>query len=345
VTVTGSNGISATYNVSFTVTQANQAPTITSNDYKIMLVGTSGTFQVTATGYPSTMTYSLSGQPSGVSINASTGVMSIPSSLDIGVYTFTVIASNGISPDAAQNFTLEVQPPPAHVSSLTLTAPTYTYTIGDPPIQLTALVTGTNLTHGTGNEAVNWAAGNTVLPYDGGYITQDGLFTADVPGVWRVTVNAMDDPSRSADVLITVVVPSNTKVWTSNATDGYMVGAASGTWSNSTSNINDVYTVPIPNYASNLTMTVTASVQDAPGTGVVGIQVFDNSSGALIGSSVGETGFPDNTSGGARQQVYSVTVTGLPGILSNQTDKTVRIVFTHDSGLTIGNITSIRWSW
>ena len=83
------------------------APTITSANSTSVVNGTGGTFQVTATG-AAPITYSLSGQPSGVSINFSTGVMTIAGTVAANTYTFTITASNGTAPNATQSFTLTV---------------------------------------------------------------------------------------------------------------------------------------------------------------------------------------------------------------------------------------------
>ena len=85
-------------------------PTITSANNTTVASGTGGTFQVSATGDP-TITYSLSGQPTGVSINSTTGLITIASTTAVGPYTFTITATNGVNPDATHNFTLTVTPP------------------------------------------------------------------------------------------------------------------------------------------------------------------------------------------------------------------------------------------
>ena len=85
------------------------APTITSADSTVFTVGTAGTFTVTATGNP-TPTFALTGTlPSGVTFNDMTGVLSgTPAAGSSGIYPVTITASNGVSPDATQNFTLTV---------------------------------------------------------------------------------------------------------------------------------------------------------------------------------------------------------------------------------------------
>jgi len=83
------------------------APTITSADSATFIVGTAGTFTVTATGTPKP-TFALTGTlPSGVTFDDSTGVLSgTPAAGSSGIYPVTITASNGVSPDATQNFTL-----------------------------------------------------------------------------------------------------------------------------------------------------------------------------------------------------------------------------------------------
>ncbi|MCC6569504.1 MAG: Ig-like domain repeat protein, partial [Anaerolineales bacterium] len=88
----------------------NQAPAITSANSTTFSVGTAGNFAVTTTGFPAP-TFTLSGDPlpSGVTFNTNTGVFGgTPASGTVGVYNFLITATNGISPDATQNFTLNI---------------------------------------------------------------------------------------------------------------------------------------------------------------------------------------------------------------------------------------------
>ena len=85
------------------------APSITSANSTSVVNGTGGTFQVTATG-SAPITYSLSGAPSGVTINSTSGLIAIAGTVVVNSYNFTVTASNGVSPNATQSFTLTVNP-------------------------------------------------------------------------------------------------------------------------------------------------------------------------------------------------------------------------------------------
>jgi hypothetical protein len=84
-------------------------PAITSANNTLFFEGSAGTFTFTAAGTP-TPTIAVTGAlPSGVTFNASTHVLSgTPAAGSGGTYPLTITATNSISPDATQNFTLQV---------------------------------------------------------------------------------------------------------------------------------------------------------------------------------------------------------------------------------------------
>ncbi|HAB52241.1 MAG TPA: hypothetical protein DCE80_08750, partial [Ignavibacteriales bacterium] len=85
----------------------NTAPVITSTAVTSGSVGQLYSYDVNASGNPAP-TYSLTIFPSGMTINSTSGLIQwTPSST--GNFDVTVVASNGISPDAAQSFTINVQ--------------------------------------------------------------------------------------------------------------------------------------------------------------------------------------------------------------------------------------------
>ena len=88
-----------------------QAPTITSASSFTFTVGNSGTFSFQANGYPSP-TWSETGPLTGTVSLASNGLLSGTPTAS-GVYPITVTASNGVTPDATQDFTLYVDGPPS----------------------------------------------------------------------------------------------------------------------------------------------------------------------------------------------------------------------------------------
>ena len=76
LTFTATNGVGTAPTQSFTLTVTEPAA-ITSAALTTFTAGTSGSFTVTATGQPSSFTFTTTGTlPSGVSLNATTGVLS-----------------------------------------------------------------------------------------------------------------------------------------------------------------------------------------------------------------------------------------------------------------------------
>ena len=85
------------------------APAITSVNSATFTEGTGGTFTVIASGHPDP-TFSLSGElPTGVTFNTTSGILAgTPATGTAGTYPLIFTASNGIFPNATQNFTLTV---------------------------------------------------------------------------------------------------------------------------------------------------------------------------------------------------------------------------------------------
>ena len=102
---------------SFTLT-VTQPPAITSAGSAFFTVGAAGAFTVSASGFPAP-TLSASGTlPGGVAFNAGTGVLSgAPAAGASGSYPMVFTASNGVAPNAAQNFILTVGAPPFFTSA------------------------------------------------------------------------------------------------------------------------------------------------------------------------------------------------------------------------------------
>jgi MYXO-CTERM domain-containing protein len=82
------------------------APTITSTPVTQAVVNSAYSYTVTATGLPAP-TFSLTAPPSGMTIDKSTGAVTwTPAST--GSFQVTVVASNGVAPNASQVFTIAV---------------------------------------------------------------------------------------------------------------------------------------------------------------------------------------------------------------------------------------------
>lgn len=107
-----------------------QPPVITSTSSQSITYGSGGSFTISASGMPP-FTYALSGQPSGISINGTTGQVTIEKTVPAAAHTFTITVSNGSMPNAVQNFTLNISRRTPQLSDLQYTAPsdrTYTGT-------------------------------------------------------------------------------------------------------------------------------------------------------------------------------------------------------------------------
>ena len=96
--------------VYFTITSAT--PAFTSANSTTFTVGQAGTFTVTTTGVPTTTITRSGTLPSGITFtnngNGTATLSGTPALGTQGTYPLTFTASNGISPNAVQNFTLNV---------------------------------------------------------------------------------------------------------------------------------------------------------------------------------------------------------------------------------------------
>ncbi len=117
LTITASNGVSPNATQSFTLT-VNQAPTFTNANNTTFTVGSAGSFNVTTSAFPQATSITFTGTlASGVTFtnngNGTATIAGTPAAGTGGSYPLTITASNGISPNATQNFTLTVNQAPA----------------------------------------------------------------------------------------------------------------------------------------------------------------------------------------------------------------------------------------
>ena len=92
--------------VTVQVDSSSISPTISSSAISTAFAGTQYSYNVNASGNPAP-TYSLTTKPNWMTINANTGVISwTPSSS--GIYNVTVLAQNGVNPNASQSFSITV---------------------------------------------------------------------------------------------------------------------------------------------------------------------------------------------------------------------------------------------
>src|SRR5262249_18335748 len=114
LTFSASNGVMPNATQGFALT-VSQAPVITSANATTFTVGQFGTFTVTTTGIPTVTTITRGGValPTGVMFvdnGNGTGTLSgTPGMGTGGTYALSFTASNGVMPNATQNFTLTVR--------------------------------------------------------------------------------------------------------------------------------------------------------------------------------------------------------------------------------------------
>ena len=114
-TINATNDVIPDATQSFTLT-VDQACQITSTDSATFAVGQAGTFTVTTTGYPTCTLPAPLTLPSGVTFtdngDGTATLAGTPAANTGGTYPFTITATNGVSPDATQPFTLAVDQAP-----------------------------------------------------------------------------------------------------------------------------------------------------------------------------------------------------------------------------------------
>ncbi|MGC1360568.1 MAG: putative Ig domain-containing protein [Silvibacterium sp.] len=111
ITITASNGVGTNATQNFTLT-IDQSPAITSASSIAFTIGTAGSFTVTGVGYPAPTFVEAGALPSGVTFNSNGTLSGAPGAGTAGSYPLTITASNSVIPNAAQSFTLTINPPP-----------------------------------------------------------------------------------------------------------------------------------------------------------------------------------------------------------------------------------------
>jgi YVTN family beta-propeller protein len=206
ITFNAGNGVGSNFvqNFTLTVSQANQAPMITSPAATTFTVGTTGTFTVTATGSPKP-TLSESGTlPMGVMFNTSTGVLSgMPAAGTGGTYAITFTAGNGVGSNATQSFTLTVDQAPA-ITSAANTA----FTVG---VAGSFTVTATGFPKPTLSETGALPSGVTFRPSTG---VLGGTPAANTMGTYPITFTATNALGSNAvqNFTLTISSGSNLKI-------------------------------------------------------------------------------------------------------------------------------------
>jgi hypothetical protein len=196
ITLTAHNGVGPNATQPFVLTAA-EAPHISSGAATTFVKGVKGSFTVTSQAYPSA-TYSTVGVlPKGVTLSAAGVLTGSPTST--GTFKFSIVASNGVLPNASQAFSLKV------VSILITTVSLGTATRGKSYSQ--------QLTHLGGVGHVSWSITSPKLPH-GLSISSSGKIKGTVsspvaPGTYSVGVAIHDSAKpthNKAKAVLKIVV-------------------------------------------------------------------------------------------------------------------------------------------
>jgi hypothetical protein len=278
--------LNATSDAPVTIT-ARGPPAFTSAASATFVVGTAGTFTLTATGQPApTFTLTSGTLPSGVMLNATTGVLSgMPAAGTSGTYPVTFTASNGVTPNATQAFTLTVNQAPAITSAASTAfalnqAGTFTVTTTGLPTNASMSISETGAL----------PAGVTFTNNGNGTAALAGTPTAS--GVFPITITASNGVTPNATQAFTLTVNTGPTITSANATT-FKAGSA-GT-----------FTVTTSGTPGGAAMAITES-----GALPSGVTFLNNGNGTAT-----LAGMPAGGTGGT----YPITITAANGITPNAT--------------------------
>jgi hypothetical protein len=203
ITITAHNGVGGDAIQSFTLT-VDQPPAITSADNATFTVGVLGSFTVTTTsGVPAATTVTEIGTlPSGVSFtdngDGTATIAGTPGATSAGVYPLTLGASNGVAPDASQDFTLTVGGAPQFTS-----ADNTTFVVGAVG---SFSVTTTGSTPMTITHTGTLPSGVSFTDNGDGTATIAGTPAATTGGVYNLTLKAHNGIGSDASQSFTLTI-------------------------------------------------------------------------------------------------------------------------------------------
>ena len=221
-TLTAANGTDYTQNFVLTV---DQPPIISTAHATTFTVGSVGTFTVTATGPPAPAISETGNLPSGVGFvdngNGTATLSGTPAVGTGGSYPFVVLAQNGLSPSAAQNFTLTVNEAPAITSD-----PGTTFKVG---VSGTFQITTTGFPSGhsmTVSEVGALPAGVNLLQNSNGTWKLSGTPAPLTGGSYPLALTASNGIGTAANQSFTLLV-NQAPVITSAASAAFVLGRSS----------------------------------------------------------------------------------------------------------------------
>lgn len=218
VIFTAANGTSPDATQSFTL-NVNEAPGITSAASATFTVGAAESFTVVASGFPTPTVSQAGALPTGVTFTPGPDTLA-GTATQTG--TFSLIqftASNGVSPDAVQNFTLNVVCPAITVTPSTLPAGLYQTSYG-PVTFLQTGSTGSSLTW----SATGLLAGLSIDPASG--VVSGSPTTTALSGAVTITVTDNFGCAGSVSTTLTVRPVADNENYTGGVGNTqYVVGA------------------------------------------------------------------------------------------------------------------------
>jgi hypothetical protein len=209
IVIVATNGASPDATQAFSLT-VDQAPAFTSAANTGFTIGASESFSVTASGYPAP-TFTESGPlPSGVTLSTAGVLSGIPAPGTAGTYPIVIEATNGISPDTTQPFTLTIGQPPSLANSFVTVLPGSVQAGGMTTITLQAVdADGNDLT--VGGLSVAFTLGNGIGQGNISAATDQGngkytaTFTGTIAGSNTITATIGNRPVTSVAPSITVI--------------------------------------------------------------------------------------------------------------------------------------------
>ncbi|HST47479.1 beta strand repeat-containing protein [Jatrophihabitans sp.] len=221
ITITANNGASTPATQSFTLT-VTASPVFTSADHATFVAGNAGSFTVTTSGGAGPVTITETGTlPSGVTFtdngDGTATLAGTPAAGTGGSYALTFTASDGITPDGTQLFTLTVNQPPVitsadHATFTTGVADSFTVTTA-PGVPAATTITKTG----------SLPAGVTFTDNGDGTATLAG--TPTTGGSFPITITASNGVAPDSTQSFTLTVNSAPSITSADHTT-FAVGSA-----------------------------------------------------------------------------------------------------------------------
>jgi large repetitive protein len=286
ITITASNGFSPDASQSFTLT-VDGPPAITSGPSTTFTEGSSGSFTVTSTGVPTAALSETGGLPSGVSFvdngDGTATLAGTPAGGSNGTYPITITASNGVSPDATQSFTLTVDGAP-------------TVTSGDNTLFTegsfgTFTVTTTGTPVAALSESGGLPSGLSFVDNGDGTATLAGTPATGSNGVYLITITAANGVSPDASQSFTLTVDGSPVITSADGTtftEGSVESFTVTSTGTPTPALSETGTLP-----SGITFTDfgdgTAGLTGTPATGSHGVYTLTIQAANGVGSNASQT--------------------------------------------------------